>query len=102
MPATTSPTSAPRSAPAAFAGGAIIGTIGGLIGLGGAVPVATANWGTGGKSARCVVRGKLGDAARVTRLVSGHRHPAHRDRHHGQPLTGWWSNAKPAAISRTA
>jgi uncharacterized protein len=36
MPATTLPSPATRSAPAAFAGGAIIGALGGLIGLGGA------------------------------------------------------------------
>jgi hypothetical protein len=36
MPATALPPSATRSAPAAFAGGAIIGALGGLIGLGGA------------------------------------------------------------------
>src|SRR6478736_2750262 len=36
MPATTLPPPARRSAPVAFAGGAIIGALGGLIGLGGA------------------------------------------------------------------
>jgi hypothetical protein len=36
MPATVLPPSATRSAPAAFAGGAVIGALGGLIGLGGA------------------------------------------------------------------
>jgi uncharacterized protein len=36
MPATTLPSPATRRAPAAFAGGAVIGALGGLIGLGGA------------------------------------------------------------------
>lgn len=36
MPATALPPLATRSAPAAFAGGAIIGALGSLIGLGGA------------------------------------------------------------------
>jgi uncharacterized protein len=45
MLATTLPPSATRSAPAAFADGAIIGSLGGLIGLGGAefrLPLLTA------------------------------------------------------------
>jgi hypothetical protein len=125
MPATLPPP-ARRSAPTAFGGGAIIGALGGLIGLGGAefrlplligafrfaalqavilnkamslvvvasalpfrastVPFSTiaANWpiieSAGGKSARCMGRGKLGNPARVAHPVSGHRHPTRRDR----------------------